>query len=364
MDKILKSLYFLEKLPITNIKTKIDIFCALKHFELSKEEAAPRKLYTILQENLPKLIEETESYRTKYLKNADYNTYTEGQNYIKKYSSSDKIGQILRKIKRSDVLSLFSTKEEFLLAFLRYVISPQLVDLPFFNWDSDLLKKYLNLRFNFECQDRLIKKVLKQSGTKKISTPPFLGSCREYLLEKKRKPYFYFLSHRTIKVEHCSQLSKIIYAVWFNCLDLEYSSCIADTYYFTYLFKGKKKSIKNFCGFQLLSKDFFHKADQKDCIFFIVNNDKNENYFRKSFLTSNTLPTSTFIFINDTSFFKILYDISGYQEFYDFYTWIDVLYRQLEVYISIENLDHSVSLESKINEFINKHEFVSNEIIN
>lgn len=263
MDKILESLYFLEKLPITNIKTKIDLFCALKHFELSKEEGAPRKLYAILQKNLQRLIEETKSDREKYLKNVDYNTQTEGENYIKKYLSSDKIGQILRKIKRSDVLSLFSTKEEFLLAFLRYIHSPQLVDLPFFNWDSDLLEKYLNLRFNFECQDRLIKKVLKQSGTTKISTPPFLGSCREYLFEKKKKIYFYFLSHRTIKNDHCSQLIKKIYAVWFDCLDSDYSSCFAELYYFSRLFNGKKNPLKIFKRSNYLAKRIFIKLIKK-----------------------------------------------------------------------------------------------------
>ena len=102
--------------------------------------------------------------------------------YISKYNDTNYFGVIRRKYEKRGITALFHHQENFLNAFLQRYPSPQDVNLPFWDWDLEILQHYLKLVYKKEFLDYILKKVL--ASAPKHTVNPFLSSSRDYINSK------------------------------------------------------------------------------------------------------------------------------------------------------------------------------------
>ena len=121
----------------------------------------------------------------------EINFYNRNQAYISKYSDTNYFGIIRRKYEKSGIIALFRHQEDFLNAFLHRYPSPQDVNLPFWDWDLEILQHYLKLIYNKKFPDYVLRKVL--ASVPQHTVNPFLSSSRDYINSENFRIFIWYI---------------------------------------------------------------------------------------------------------------------------------------------------------------------------
>ena len=295
MSDSLEILKKLEEFSLTDVQ-KINLSCGIQLLE----GISTRKI----KENLHQMSNLTKEERERINK-------LEQKNYLSR----------LRTRLRKNPTCIFK-KEDFLDLFLKKYPSPQFANLPFINWDAEILKHFLEIAYKYETSDRRLKDALSRHPV--MQTLPFLTISENKLNSDDTKTYLLIL--RFIKKENSKKFTHFV-PINFNCQDLDVK-----------IYKEHK------CNFQSnnhkynridiynIAENYLSKSlNPKNAIFFVLSftTEKTEKIFRESLLARSKLPKSTFIFITYSELKQLsLANATTYM--YDFFEWLDPWYKEIK----------------------------------
>lgn len=213
-------------------------------------------------------------------------------------------------------------KEEFLELFLKKYPSPQYVNLPFADWDFEILKHYLEIVYRYETSDRRLKDILSKHPISQIL--PFLTISRDIFDSDKIETFLLYI--RFIQENSNSKYTHFV-PIKFDCLKNDVT-----------IYK-EFKITSNYEGINIfnIAENYLPKSTvNKNAVFLILYTTKTMDLFRKNFLEYPKLPKSTFIFIKYSELKKLaLANQTTYIKY--FFDWLNPWYKKIKDIPTNEN---------------------------
>ncbi len=322
---LLKCIY--NEFDIKDDNTIIDIFCMIKQLD---DKLPPRKI----KELLPSAF--------------NFDFYERNLSYIFKYDDTNYFGVIRRKYQKSGIISLFHHQEDFLNAFLKRYPSPQDVNLPFWNWNLQILQHYLKIIYKKGFSEYVLKKVLMSVPTH--TTNPFLSSSRNLINSNEYHLFVWYICF--IKTE--KKLNHYI-PIRFDCENLETNYNSLKLYETNTELNTKRNKSNNNNIFLLLRRCLPKTDSPENCVFLINKSIFKEKYFEQEFLRldNDFFLESKFVFITINDI-KNLYKQNSCTYLHEFYKSFKQFKKNIVEYIKFDATIDNNPLQ-KIREIIKKY---------
>ena len=296
---LLKNIY--DNYNINRDDVIIDLLFIIKYLEAG--EKRPKNFINLINKNYSQeFIQKNKDYLDSYI--------------YKRY----KFNHLVEKYKRSGIPSLFKLNSYFFKVFLENNPTPQNVNLPFYDWDSDILYHYLNIAFNSKIAYYAVENAVASLPPRQGIELPFLSCIKEYMF----KDYNIFLWYIPLlsldkKDDHYIPLR---------------FDCIGDTGTNVEQLNASDKfySVKNpyYDRFALLEKSIPHHLPHSKSIHLIITSRKIKQCFKTSFLRMEHMPDSIFLF---TSYKNLNNIAEAYPEMQYFYTSFKPVYHEIRKYL-------------------------------
>lgn len=304
---VLKHVY--TEFNIKDSETLVDLFCIIKQFDDNLHPKDIRKLFTI---------------------EFDSDFYKKNKDYISKYNDTNYFGIIRRKYEKKGIVSLFRHQIDFLDAFLQRYPTPQDVNLPFWNWNIEIIQHYIEIEYNRHFPEYFLKKAL--NSIPEYNTNPFFSSCRNYIYSKKFHPFVW-----NIKFIKSTKKYTHYIPIRFDCRNMETNSNSLK-FYSVNTHDQIPQKIDNI--FSLLRRCIPTNISANECIFLIIKSNYKETYFTKEFLALNDtdLLKTKFVFISLRDI-KTLYQTLSCSYLNDFYISYSPCHKSIKNYVSSHSMD-------------------------
>lgn len=272
--------------------------------------------------------------------------------YISKYNDTNYFGVIRRKYEKRGITALFHHQENFLNAFLQRYPSPQDVNLPFWDWDLEILQHYLKLVYKKEFLDYVLKKVL--ASAPKHTVNPFLSSSRDYINSEDFHIFIWYIIF--IKRNNSKQFTHYI-PIRFDYKESQTNSKALKFYEVNDHSKHGYVYHSNTI-FLLLKKCIPKNATSEKYVFLINKSTYKEKYFKKEFLCLASdnidLLQTKFVFIKSNDIQKI-YQQNSCSDLKQFYKYFKQCQKKITYYKKYEIKDHTDNPLPPIRKILNTY---------